>query len=145
MSFEVKSIAVFERQAKRLIKKYPSLKSELLTLILKLKELPDQGAPLARACATFNPVSQVIWEKSGDINGNVTSGAPSNITFLSSYAFSKYGIGLEYKNLFVADDPIGFLDGSYLSDDYELSFGLGFGVIKLNWGSGGNSFFMALA
>jgi hypothetical protein len=32
MSYNVKSIAVFEKQAKRLIKKYASLKKELLEL-----------------------------------------------------------------------------------------------------------------
>ena len=50
MSFNVKSITVFERQAKRLIKKYPSLKEELLTLIQKLKETPEQGKALGNHC-----------------------------------------------------------------------------------------------
>ncbi len=50
MSFEVKSIEVFERQAKRLHKKYPSLKSELHSLIQELKVLPDQGKPLGNGC-----------------------------------------------------------------------------------------------
>ncbi|MEI8114865.1 MAG: type II toxin-antitoxin system RelE/ParE family toxin [Bacteroidia bacterium] len=50
MNFNVKSIAVFERQAKRLIKKYPSLKEELLTLILKLKDTPEQGKALGNHC-----------------------------------------------------------------------------------------------
>jgi hypothetical protein len=43
MSYNVKSIAVFERQAKRLIKKYASLKGELLALVQELKENPEQG------------------------------------------------------------------------------------------------------
>ncbi|WP_421876537.1 type II toxin-antitoxin system RelE/ParE family toxin [Marinoscillum sp.] len=46
MSFEVKSITVFER----LLKRYPSLKNELHDLIQKLKELPDQGTPLGSDC-----------------------------------------------------------------------------------------------
>ncbi len=50
MSFEVKSITVFERQAKRLLKKYPSLKHELRDLIQELKEIPDQGIPLGSDC-----------------------------------------------------------------------------------------------
>jgi hypothetical protein len=33
MSYSVKTIAVFEKQAKKLIKKYPSLKEELLELV----------------------------------------------------------------------------------------------------------------
>jgi hypothetical protein len=41
MSSEVKSIAVFEKQTKRLVKKYPSLKIELLNLVASLKENPE--------------------------------------------------------------------------------------------------------
>jgi hypothetical protein len=37
MSFSVKTISVFERQAKRLMKKFPSLKKEIQTLISELK------------------------------------------------------------------------------------------------------------
>lgn len=40
MRYSVKSIAVFEKQAKRLIRKYPSLKSELLALVQELKVNP---------------------------------------------------------------------------------------------------------
>jgi len=43
MSYSVKTIEVFEKQAKRLIKKYTSLKSELGDLIQELKETPTQG------------------------------------------------------------------------------------------------------
>lgn len=50
MSYNVKSLAVFERQAKRLIKKYPSLKDELLQLIASLKADPKQGTPLGHEC-----------------------------------------------------------------------------------------------
>lgn len=50
MSYSVKSIEVFERQAKKLIKKYPSLKLELLTLIKELKEDPTQGTSLGKNC-----------------------------------------------------------------------------------------------
>jgi hypothetical protein len=42
MSFNVKSISVFERQAKRLVKKFPSLKKEILGLIKELKEDPEK-------------------------------------------------------------------------------------------------------
>jgi hypothetical protein len=41
MSFNVKTISVFDRQAKRLAKKFPSLKKELKTLIVELKEEPN--------------------------------------------------------------------------------------------------------
>jgi mRNA-degrading endonuclease RelE of RelBE toxin-antitoxin system len=50
MSFKVKTIKVFERQSKKLIKKYPSLKSELLTLIRELKINPEQGTLIGKSC-----------------------------------------------------------------------------------------------
>lgn len=50
MSYSVKSIEVFERQAKKLSKKYPSLKSELLALVQKLKKDPDQGTVIGNSC-----------------------------------------------------------------------------------------------
>ncbi|MGN6435503.1 MAG: type II toxin-antitoxin system RelE/ParE family toxin [Agriterribacter sp.] len=50
MSYKVKSISVFERQAKKLIKKYASLKKELLELIQELKEKPEQGTPIGKNC-----------------------------------------------------------------------------------------------
>lgn len=50
MSFEVKSIGVFEKQAKRLVKKYSSLRHELFDLIQTLKENPEQGVSLGRHC-----------------------------------------------------------------------------------------------
>lgn len=50
MSYSVKTILVFEKQAKRLVKKYPSLKSELLSLIQTLKVSPESGTPLGKDC-----------------------------------------------------------------------------------------------
>lgn len=50
MSFNVKSIDVFEKQAKRLIRKFPSLKFELLELIQKLKETPEMGVHIGKNC-----------------------------------------------------------------------------------------------
>jgi mRNA-degrading endonuclease RelE of RelBE toxin-antitoxin system len=50
MSYSVKSIEVFERQAKKLTKKYPSLKSELLALVRELKENPNQGTAIGKSC-----------------------------------------------------------------------------------------------
>lgn len=50
MSYKLKTIAVFERQAKRLIRKYPSLKYELLELVQKLKQNPEQGIALGNRC-----------------------------------------------------------------------------------------------
>jgi mRNA-degrading endonuclease RelE of RelBE toxin-antitoxin system len=50
MSFSVKTISVFERQAKRLMKKFPSLKKEIQKLIVELKAKPTQGAPIGNDC-----------------------------------------------------------------------------------------------
>jgi len=50
MSYNVKSITVFERQAKRLIKKYASLKGELLALVQELKENPELGKAIGQNC-----------------------------------------------------------------------------------------------
>ncbi len=50
MSYEVKSIAVFEKQAKRLSKKYTSLKSELLAVVKELKNNPEQGIAIGKNC-----------------------------------------------------------------------------------------------
>ncbi len=50
MSFKVKSISVFERQAKRLVKKFPSLKQEIQVLINDLKEVGDKGTSIGNNC-----------------------------------------------------------------------------------------------
>ncbi len=50
MSYKVETIEVFEKQAKRLIKKYASLKVEILGLIQILKENPESGISLGRNC-----------------------------------------------------------------------------------------------
>ncbi len=50
MNYSVKSIEVFERQAKRLIKKYPSLKAELFDLSKQLKENPNKGTAIGKSC-----------------------------------------------------------------------------------------------
>ena len=50
MSYNVKTLDVFERQAKRLLKKYPSLANELPSLILSLKENPEQGQSIGNHC-----------------------------------------------------------------------------------------------
>jgi len=50
MNYKVKTILPFEKKAKRLVKKYPSLKSELQTLVSQLKENPEIGIPLGQGC-----------------------------------------------------------------------------------------------
>ena len=50
MSFRVKSITVFDRQVKRLIKKFPSLRKELQTLINELAKDPTKGISIGHDC-----------------------------------------------------------------------------------------------
>ena len=50
MSYNVLTIAPFDRQMKRLSRKYPSLKSEYAALIEELKENPQKGIPMCNNC-----------------------------------------------------------------------------------------------
>jgi len=50
MSYRVKTIPYFDKQAKRLAKKYPSLKSDLANLITSLLKDPFQGISLGKNC-----------------------------------------------------------------------------------------------
>ena len=50
MSYKVQSLPTFDRQVKRLAKKYPSLKADLRSLFDSLREEPAQGAALGKGC-----------------------------------------------------------------------------------------------
>jgi len=50
MSYKVLTIPPFDKQFKRLVKKYPSLKVEIADLILTIKSEPDQGIALGNDC-----------------------------------------------------------------------------------------------
>jgi mRNA-degrading endonuclease RelE of RelBE toxin-antitoxin system len=50
MSYKVKTIPKFEKELKRLAKKYYSLKKEFIELVESLKEHPEQGTPLGNNC-----------------------------------------------------------------------------------------------
>lgn len=50
MSYSVETIDVFEKQAKRLMKKYTSLKKELIELVQQLKENPNIGTAIGKNC-----------------------------------------------------------------------------------------------
>jgi mRNA-degrading endonuclease RelE of RelBE toxin-antitoxin system len=50
MSYSVQTIPTFRKEAKRLLKKYPSLKTELEQLGNLLAEKPDFGTPLGNNC-----------------------------------------------------------------------------------------------
>ncbi len=50
MSYSVISIPKFEKELKRLVKKYPSLKNEYIGLVHSLKAQPGQGVKLGNDC-----------------------------------------------------------------------------------------------
>ena len=50
MSYSIQSLPTFDRQAKRLAKKYVSLKTDLRLLFDSLKITPNQGVPLGKSC-----------------------------------------------------------------------------------------------
>jgi len=50
MSYKIAPIENFKKEAKRLIKKYPSLKEELARLGELLQNNPDSGTPIGHDC-----------------------------------------------------------------------------------------------
>ena len=50
MRYNVLTIAPFDRQLKRLVKKFPSLKAEYASLIENLEQNPKKGIPLGNSC-----------------------------------------------------------------------------------------------
>ncbi len=85
MSFEVRTLPNFEREAKRLNKKQRSLKKDLQTLIESLEKSPQQGEPLGN---DFYKVRLAISSKSSGKSGGARIitcvKIIKNIVFLSS-------------------------------------------------------------
>jgi len=50
MSYSIDTIPVFDKQVKKLSKKYPSIKDDLIKLALNLVDNPSQGIPLGNDC-----------------------------------------------------------------------------------------------
>lgn len=50
MSYKIKTIPRFEKELKRLAKKYPSLKAEYIALVKSLSENPEQGTSIGNRC-----------------------------------------------------------------------------------------------
>jgi mRNA-degrading endonuclease RelE of RelBE toxin-antitoxin system len=50
MSYKVLTIPRFDKEIKRLAKKYRSLKTEYIELVNSLKQDPEQGIPLGNNC-----------------------------------------------------------------------------------------------
>ena len=82
MNYKISSIPIFDRQAKRLAKKYPSLKSDLSLLIDSLAIEPEQGKALGN---NFYKVRLAITSK-----GKGKSGGARVITYLKVTATIVY-------------------------------------------------------
>lgn len=50
MSYDILSIPPFDKQLKRLAKKYPSLKSDFSALLDSLQAEPEQGTAIGKSC-----------------------------------------------------------------------------------------------
>ena len=50
MSYKAEVTSCFKKQSKRLVKKYPSLKTEISSLIVSLESQPIQGTPIGHHC-----------------------------------------------------------------------------------------------
>ncbi|MCC5926960.1 MAG: type II toxin-antitoxin system RelE/ParE family toxin [Bacteroidetes bacterium] len=74
MSYNISSLPLFDKQAKRLPKKYPSLKKDLAGLIEKLTDEPEQGKALGNS---FYKIRLAIASK-----GKGKSGGARVITYV---------------------------------------------------------------
>ena len=74
MNYKISSISLFDKQAKRLAKKFPSLKNDLATLAEKLTAEPEQGKALGN---NFYKVRLAIASK-----GKGKSGGARVITYI---------------------------------------------------------------
>jgi mRNA-degrading endonuclease RelE of RelBE toxin-antitoxin system len=67
MSYNILPIPPFDRQLKRLSKKYPSLKEEYFELIESLEQNPEQGTNLGNNCYKIRlAIASKSKGKSGD-------------------------------------------------------------------------------
>ncbi|UMQ53418.1 type II toxin-antitoxin system RelE/ParE family toxin [Leptospira interrogans] len=66
MSFNILRSLQFEKELKRLVKKYPSLKKEYKDLISSLENKPTQGTPIGQNCYKIRiPIASKGKGKSG--------------------------------------------------------------------------------
>jgi hypothetical protein len=104
MSYSVETIPQFDKQLKRLSKKYPSLKREVAELSLSLSKTPDQGKSLGN---NFYKVRLAISSK-----GQGKSGGARVITYLK-LTLSKVYLTAIYDKSEKANISDGELDGIY--------------------------------
>lgn len=82
MNYKVDTIPLFDKQAKRLSKKYPSLKKDLAELIQNLQANPNEGTPLGN---NFYKIRLQIISK-----GKGKSGGGRVITYVKIIAKTIY-------------------------------------------------------
>ncbi len=50
MNYSIKTIPQFDKQMKRMVKKYPSFKDDFIPFIQSLRQTPEQGTPIGKNC-----------------------------------------------------------------------------------------------
>jgi len=82
MSYNIASIPLFDKQAKRLAKKYPSLKRDLDVLIERLADEPELGTALGN---NFYKIRLAIASK-----GKGKSGGARVVTYVKVVRYTVY-------------------------------------------------------
>ena len=90
MNYNIITLPFFDKQLKRLIKKYPSLKQEYADLIAKLAHQPDAGTPIGSSCYKIRIA--IASKKSGK------SGGARVITYLQVINESVYLVSIYDKS-----------------------------------------------
>ncbi len=108
MSYNIELSANFKKEAKRLTKKYPSLKTELVELFAKLEENPTIGTPLGN---DIYKIRLAIASKNTGKSGGARVLSFVKITQTTVLLFSIYNKG-EVDNL--TDKQIQGLINNYL-------------------------------
>jgi hypothetical protein len=87
MNYNVSSIPLFDKQAKRLAKKFPSLKNDLIALVDTLIETPEQGKALGN---NFYKIRLAITSKGKGKSGGARIISYIKITNTTVYMASIY-------------------------------------------------------
>jgi mRNA-degrading endonuclease RelE of RelBE toxin-antitoxin system len=87
MSYKIELTALFEKQLKRLTKKFPSLKKEFAQLIILLKQNPKQGTAIGNNCYK---IRLAIASKGKGKSGGARIITHVQITKTTIYLFSVY-------------------------------------------------------
>ena len=90
MSFNLVTIEGFKREAKRLIKKFPSLRTEIEQLGTELQENPEMGTPLGNG---FYKIRLAIRSK-----GKGKRGGGRVVTYVKTVAETVYLISIYDKS-----------------------------------------------